>query len=264
MALTSSSSKPPISLKTTITYDQDNGNTEPQTTNNKTDDEKMDIEHTIDTNKNIKNDDNSSPNTNIANKHDKYDKNINITDYDDTPTKTENDKNDNTNTNYILILDINITHPDTCIKLNEPTTINNVPDNDITFHFNDEKIIDDPQSQYGLLLKNFLDKYNAKMEAFGNYLAFTTNDIDDKMNQAIQSIDDKLLITNDMVNHIQDQLQSFTSTYEQSFTKASAQLQSIIDKFSYFKGTHVTKLGLHCLIRALWKFQGRLFYLLLL
>ncbi len=26
----------------------------------------------------------------------------------------------------------------------------------------------------------------------------------------------------------------------------------------------VTKLGLHCLIRALWKFQGRLLYLLLL
>jgi hypothetical protein len=40
-----------------------------------------------------------------------------------------------------------------------------------------------------------------------------------------------------MVNHIQDQLLSFTSTYETSFTKASAQLQSIIDKFSYFKGT---------------------------
>jgi hypothetical protein len=29
-------------------------------------------------------------------------------------------------------------------------------------------------------------------------------------------------------------------------------------------GRDVTKLGLHCLIRALWKFQGRLLYLLLL
>jgi hypothetical protein len=95
---------------------------------------------------------------------------MNITDYDDThtdnPIITKNDKNNpNTNdTNHILITDDKINQSDTCIILGEPENINNADDTAITFQFEDEQLINDLQSQYGMLLKNFLDKYNAKME----------------------------------------------------------------------------------------------------
>ena len=40
--------------------------------------------------------------------------------------------------------------------------------------------------------------------------------------------------------------------------------RSCIFNAAWAQRKRVTKLGLHCLIRALWKFQGRLLYLLLL
>ena len=75
------------------------------------------------------------------------------------------------------------------------------------------------------------------MGEFGNFLTFTTKDIDTKVSNALLTIDNQVRETTEILNNIHQQIQTFSSTYAHSFNKAAAQLQTIIDKFSYFQGT---------------------------
>jgi hypothetical protein len=75
------------------------------------------------------------------------------------------------------------------------------------------------------------------MGEFGNFLTFTTKDIDTKVSKALPTINNQVQETTEILNNVHQQIQTFSSTYEHSFNKAAAQLHTIIDKFSYFQGT---------------------------
>ena len=59
-----------------------------------------------------------------------------------------------------------------------------------------------------------VNKYNAKMGEFGNFLTFTTKDIDNKVSKALLTIDNQVQETTDMLNNVQQQIQTFSTTYE--------------------------------------------------
>jgi hypothetical protein len=64
-----------------------------------------------------------------------------------------------------------------------------------------------------------------------------TKATDNSAINALQMIDTMYHDTTAKITNIKNCIKTFNDSYEHSFTKAAAQLHTVIDKFSYFKGT---------------------------